>query len=479
MPEPLRPHDPARIGAYVIEARLASGGMGDVFLGRTDGGFRVAVKIARQEIADDDGFRGRLAAEVRAAGKVTGLYTAAVVDSDVAADRPWVATEFVDAPTLAQYVGRHGALPVGAVARIGAGIAEGLADIHGNGILHRDLKPANVLMTANGPKVIDFGIARALEETSHTSASTVVGTAGYMSPEQARGRGTVDFRSDVFAFAAVLFFAATGRDLWGYGLPLAILQRVASEEPDLAGIADPRLRSLLAACLAKAPEARPDLDGVRAALRPLADGPPVSDDAPPPDADERADPPVPATERFDLTTRRMRAARAATYLGRIALLPLAALAGAAVLPLFAHPQEGPEGVVGPALLLAALLALLHLTTRTRPRVHDRIELSADGIRVVDRRVLRLRNRTLFVPWVRLNRVRLVIEDDLCAVVGQFPHASTGPHDLWGRDHTAYRHRLGHVLTWLRISTPQQAATVRLLDLALERAARTRYLPVSS
>ena len=519
MPEPLRPHDPDRIGPYTIESRLGAGGMGTVFLGRTVGGYRVAVKVAKQEISDDDGFRRRFATEVHQASKVTGLYTAAVVNSDVDAEQPWVATEFVDAPTLAEYVQRHGSLPVAVVARIGAGIAEGLEDIHGKDILHRDLKPQNVLVTENGPKVIDFGIARALDETSHTPESRIVGTAAYMSPEQARGDADVDGRSDLFAFGAVLYFAAVGRSLWGLGRPLEILHRVAYEEPDLSAVTDSRLRVLIRSCLAKSPRDRPDLGSLRGTLGQIAGpggGPPGTGatevispermredpaerehspappvDATPPVADpalaptrravasttptgpDITDPPV---ERCHLTTGSMRAARTVTYLGRIALLPLAVLAGAALFQLFGYGQRSPADIVTYLTPFAVLLLLVYLTTRSRPRIHDRIDLSIDGFRLVDRRLLRLRNKTRFFAWIRMEQVRLVVEDDLYAVVGRFPDGSTAPLDLLGPDHTAYRHRHGHVLTWFRVRTPEQAATARQLHGALERTARDLYVP---
>ncbi|GAA1860689.1 serine/threonine-protein kinase [Myceligenerans crystallogenes] len=542
MPEPLRPNDPRRIGPYSIEARLGAGGMGNVYLGRTTGGFWVAVKVAKQEIADDPGFRRRFADEVRNAKRVDGLYTAAVHDSDVDADQPWVATEYVDAPTLAEYVERNGALPPGAVARLGAGIAEGLAAVHSKGILHRDLKPQNVLVTGNGPKVIDFGIARAMEETSHTPESKLVGTAAYMSPEQAMGSKDVGYPSDIHAFGAVLFYAATGHNLWGTGQPLAILRRVAHDEPDLSEITHPLLGVLLKSCLAKTPGARPGLDTLRRTLEPFAlrgrpedvtdvvaggvtvpigevvrpggapgPGPGATpgpgagggtrprSGATPVVAGGRPDgagsaPPVlppgrgapvaredPAPERFALTTAGMRCARVATYLGRILLLPLAVVAGAFLFQQFAYPPQG-EGAPATTLVnllpTALLLGLIYVTTRSRPRVHDRIELSADGIRVLDRRLLRLKDRTFFVPWMRLERARVVVEDDLCAVVVRFPQTSAAPVEIWGARHALYRHRLGYVLTWIRIRTPQQTATVRKLRDALERFAGLGYIPVS-
>ncbi|MEU8108689.1 protein kinase [Nonomuraea muscovyensis] len=198
MTTPLRDGDPAQIGPYRIHARLGGGGMGQVFLGRSPGGRTVAVKIVRSDLADDAGFRRRFADEVKAARKVGGFYTAPVVDADPDGNPPWLATAYIPGPTLHQAVADHGPLPMESVAVLGAGLAEGLDAIHAQNVVHRDLKPANVILTSDGPRLIDFGIARALDATSHTRTSTVLGTAAFMSPEQATVQ-TVGSASDVFS----------------------------------------------------------------------------------------------------------------------------------------------------------------------------------------------------------------------------------------------------------------------------------------
>ncbi|GAA0984678.1 hypothetical protein GCM10009551_033370 [Nocardiopsis tropica] len=268
MADPLRDSDPAHIGPYTLHARLGGGGMGQVFLGRSPGGHTVAVKVVRPELADDADFRRRFAAEVKAARKVGGFYTAPVVDADTDATPPWLATAYIPGPTLYRAVTDHGPLPAETVAVLGAGLAEGLAAVHAQQIVHRDLKPANVLLTAEGPRLIDFGIARALDTTSHTHSSTVVGTAAFMSPEQAKAQ-KVGPASDVFSLGCVLAFAATARSPFGEGPALAVLFRVVQEEPDLAGLPVP-LAGLISACLAKDSAARPGLDDVLTALTAIA-----------------------------------------------------------------------------------------------------------------------------------------------------------------------------------------------------------------
>ncbi|RKS09312.1 serine/threonine protein kinase [Nocardiopsis sp. Huas11] len=264
MPSPLLDDDPAQVGPYRLSARLGGGGMGQVFLGHSPGGHTVAVKVVRPELAQDVDFRRRFATEVTAARKVGGFYTAQVVDADTDSTPPWLATAYIPGPTLHRAVTDHGPLPTGSVAVLGAGLAEGLTAVHAHGLVHRDLKPANVLLTQDGPRLIDFGIARALDSTSHTHSSTVLGTAAFMSPEQARAQ-QVGPASDVFSLGCVLAFAATGRSPFGQGPIHAVIFRVVHEEPDLDGISTP-LRDLIGACLAKDPGARPGLDEILTAL---------------------------------------------------------------------------------------------------------------------------------------------------------------------------------------------------------------------
>jgi hypothetical protein len=252
----LRTDDPAAVGPYRMLGRLGTGGMGRVFLGQSPGGRLVAVKVIRPELADEPGFRARFAREVSAARKVSGLFTALVVDADAEAELPWLATAYVAGPSLAEAVEEHGPLPVASVRALAAGLAEGLAAIHAAGVVHRDLKPANVLLADDGPRVIDFGISRAVETTMLTlSRDSVIGSPGFLSPEQAEA-GEVGPPSDVFSLGAVLAFAATGEGPFGSGPTPALVYRVVNRAPDLAAVPD-QIRPLVERCLAKDPAARP------------------------------------------------------------------------------------------------------------------------------------------------------------------------------------------------------------------------------
>ncbi|WP_435105415.1 protein kinase domain-containing protein [Nocardiopsis synnemataformans] len=260
MTEPLLDGDPVQIGPYRLHARLGGGGMGQVFLGRSRGGRTVAVKVVRPELAQDPDFRHRFATEVAAARRVGGFYTAQVVDADTDANPPWLATAYIPGPSLHQAVRRHGPLPPASVAVLGAGLAEGLMAVHARDLVHRDLKPDNVILAQDGPRLIDFGIARAMDSPTYTAAQPVIGTIGFMSPEQARGHEVAP-PSDVFALGCVLAFAATGRNPFGEGSVHAMIYRVVHEEPDLSGL--PRsLVGLVGDCLVKAPDARPGLERV-------------------------------------------------------------------------------------------------------------------------------------------------------------------------------------------------------------------------
>lgn len=262
--EALTEDDPRRAGRYQLEARLGSGGMGQVFLGRSPGGRPVAVKMIRSDLARESEFRRRFAQEVRAARKVNGFYTAEVIDADPDANPPWMATAYIKGPSLAEAIDGHGPLHEDGLRVLGAGLVEGVAAIHRGGLVHRDLKPGNVILAEDGPRLIDFGIARALDAATST---IVVGTPGFMSPEQVRGRD-IGRASDVFGLGAVLAFAATGVSPFGTGRPEAVLYRVVHEEPDLVALRHlpSDLRDLIAACLAKDPAARPSLDAMLARL---------------------------------------------------------------------------------------------------------------------------------------------------------------------------------------------------------------------
>lgn len=268
--ESLRTGDPRQVGAYRLEARLGEGGMGQVFLGASPGGRKVAVKIIRPEYAADPKFRARFADEVAAAQKVGGFHTAQVVEADTRATSPWLVTAYVPGPSLLDAVTRGGVLDAGALRTLGAGLAEGLAAIHRCGLVHRDLKPGNVIMAGDGPRIIDFGIARADGATSHTSTGVVVGTFAYMSPEQIRAdrNAPAGPASDVFAFGCVLAFAGTGRTPFHAETIPAVIHRILSEPPDLAGL-PAGLKPLVRRCLAKDPAERP---GVAEILAELAGG---------------------------------------------------------------------------------------------------------------------------------------------------------------------------------------------------------------
>jgi hypothetical protein len=251
---PLAGDDPVQVSGYRLQGRLGAGGMGRVYLAFTPGGRPVAVKVLRPELGDDPQFLARFRQEIAAAQRVHGLFTAQLLDGDPDCSPPWLATAYVAGPSLAQAVTEHGPLPVQAVLLLSAGVAEALAAIHAAGLVHRDLKPSNVLLAADGPRVIDFGIARAADATALTRAGMLVGSPQYMAPEQIRG-GQVTAAADVFALGALAAFAATGRAPFGDGGDAA-LYRVLHEEPDLHGCPD-QIRLLAGRCLAKNPAERP------------------------------------------------------------------------------------------------------------------------------------------------------------------------------------------------------------------------------
>ncbi|MGH4035510.1 protein kinase domain-containing protein [Actinomycetota bacterium Odt1-20B] len=261
---PLRPEDPDRVGGFTLLGRLGEGGMGAVYLARSDGGRVVALKAVHERLAREPEFRVRFRLEAEAARTIGARHGATVVDADTQGTLPWLATEYVLGPSLAEAVERYGPLPEPAVRALGARLARALADIHGSGLVHRDLKPSNVLVTATGPRVIDFGIARALGAGRLTRTGQVLGTPAYMSPEQAMGREH-EPSGDVFALAAVLVFAAAGHGPFSGAGNAEVLHRVRHGEPELAGVPDALLPTL-ARCLAKDPAERPDAAGLAAEL---------------------------------------------------------------------------------------------------------------------------------------------------------------------------------------------------------------------
>jgi len=262
---PLRRWDPERIGSYTIIGRLGAGAMGQVFLARSTAGRLVAVKTIRIELAEEADFRARFAREVAAASRVSGVFTAAVIEADPDADLPWVATAYVPAPSLSTLVREAGPLPARAVRWLAAGCAEALQSIHGAGLLHRDVKPSNVLVAPDGPRVIDFGIARAAERVALTATRAGSGTPAYMAPEQARDASRASPASDVFSLGATLVYAATGHPPYQGDTVMDVLVRLATEPPDLTGLPE-ELYGLVAACLERVPRDRPSDSAILARL---------------------------------------------------------------------------------------------------------------------------------------------------------------------------------------------------------------------
>ena len=253
--DPLAADDPRQVGGFRLQARLGAGGMGRVYLGYSPGGRPVAVKVVHPELARDVEFMHRFRREVSAAQAVSDAYTAAVVGAGPDDSPPWLATTFVPGPPLSDLVAQAGPLPEDAVWRLAGGLAEALQAIHSHGLVHRDLKPGNILIAADGPRVIDFGISRTTSGTVVTATQMTIGTPAYMSPEQAQGQ-PVGPASDIFALGSVLAFAATGAAPFGSGEAFAIGFRVVHGEPDLSGV-PLALRPLIDGCLTKDPGARP------------------------------------------------------------------------------------------------------------------------------------------------------------------------------------------------------------------------------
>jgi hypothetical protein len=256
--------DPRFLGEFGLRGRLGEGGMGRVYLGLSPAGRAVAIKVVHPSLASDPDFLRLFQYEVASAKAVSGIYTAPVVATGLDDHPPWLATAFVPGPSLAQVVREHGSLPEPALRPLLAGLVEALAAIHACGVVHRDLKPPNVLLAADGPRVIDFGISRAVEAAAVTATGAMFGTPGYMSPEQAEGKPASP-ASDVFALGCVIVYAATGSPPFGEGTPASVLYRVVYSEPALDGLS-PWLREVVAGCLAKDAAARPTPRALAAAI---------------------------------------------------------------------------------------------------------------------------------------------------------------------------------------------------------------------
>ncbi|MFD0269504.1 serine/threonine-protein kinase [Streptomyces sp. NPDC127106] len=251
----LRREDPRVVGSFRLHRRLGAGGMGVVYLGSDRRGQRVALKVIRPDLAEDQEFRSRFAREVSAARRIRGGCTARLVAADLEAERPWFATQYVPGPSLHDKVAEDGPLTAAQIAAIGAALSEGLVAVHEAGVVHRDLKPSNILLSPKGPRIIDFGIAWATGASTLTHVGTAVGSPGFLAPEQVRG-AAVTPATDVFALGATLAYAATADSPFGHGSSEVMLYRVVHEEPHLVGVPD-ALAPLVRACLAKDPEDRP------------------------------------------------------------------------------------------------------------------------------------------------------------------------------------------------------------------------------
>lgn len=328
--------DPSRIGSFRLLARLGGGAMGEVFLAAGRTGRPAAIKRIRTEYARDAVFRARFAKEVAAVRAVTGAHTPALIDAEAGAERPWIATEYVPGPSLAQVVDLSGALPEPQVLALGRAIAKALTAIHAAGIVHRDLKPSNILLDRDGPKVIDFGISRALDGTALTTTGMRVGTAGYTAPELATRRETLP-AGDVFALGCVLAYAATGVTPFGQGPDAQVLYRIVHEPPDPRALAcrDETLRSLIEDCLNKGPDARPTPQAIIEAC----DGTPAAGESWLPAALAAAYD-TQAARQLARAARRRTARRVRIALA--ALLPIPALLAVAVLTTPTSPGAGPH-----------------------------------------------------------------------------------------------------------------------------------------
>ncbi|MFD0370565.1 bifunctional serine/threonine-protein kinase/ABC transporter substrate-binding protein [Streptomyces sp. NPDC127114] len=264
--QPLLPSDPSQLAGYRLLGRLGAGGMGVVYLGRTDNGELAAVKVTHADQADQADFRARFRREVEAARRVVSPWAVPVLGADPDAPEPWMATAFVPGPSLGEAVRGHGPLPERSVRILGGAVARALAAVHAAGLVHRDVKPGNILLAVDGPRLIDFGIARVTGETGLTSVDMVVGTPGFLAPEQAEARAAeIGPAADVFALGCLLAFATTGRPPFGSGSLDALLYRTVHDEPDLAGLPD-ALLDLVRQCVAKRPAERPTAEEVAARL---------------------------------------------------------------------------------------------------------------------------------------------------------------------------------------------------------------------
>ncbi|WP_328749426.1 serine/threonine-protein kinase [Streptomyces sp. NBC_00285] len=310
---------PEYAGHYRLESCLGSGGMGVVHVARSASGMKLAVKVVHTEFAKDPEFRGRFRQEVAAARKVSGAFTASVVDADPDAGRPWMATLFIPGPTLSDEVKRNGPMPPAELRRLMAGLAEALRDIHRVGVVHRDLKPSNVLLAEDGPKVIDFGISRPKDSELRTETGKLIGTPPFMAPEQFRRPREVGPAADIFALGSVMVHAATGRGPFDSDSPYVVAYQVVHDEPDLTGV-PANLTPIIVRCLAKEPEDRPTPDELMRELRSVAASYDTQAFIP---TQRTGDVPAPAREVAEPVRRPRRRLRRSVLLGAGALVLVA------------------------------------------------------------------------------------------------------------------------------------------------------------
>ncbi|MEV6399060.1 serine/threonine-protein kinase [Streptomyces sp. NPDC051907] len=461
-----------RIGDYTVVRLLGSGGMGSVHLARSRSGRLVAIKVIRPEYAADPRFRERFRQEVEAARKVGGFHTAAVVDADPDAPQPWMASAYIEGPTLQAEVARRGPLSEGQLWRLAAVLAEALKAIHSHGLVHRDLKPANIVLASDGPRVLDFGVARAVEESRLTTDGVVVGTAGYHSPEQALGH-PVTGASDVFALGAVLV-SASGGSAFGHGSPAGLMYRVVHEDPDLSTV-PPSLRPLVLACLRKEPSRRPtplevlDLCAAHVGAVPQHDDT-VLDDEPPPPAPASApssDPPQPPTVTAENPSPPL-----AVYVVRRSVWFLQILrnalgvAGLVVGAVLSGTDAFPVAVPVTAAVAASLLAVRLLGLLGTAK--DSLTLSSRGIG------LGPPNNLVVMPWQEIKALELTRHTGWTEltvhldVVRQLPTGSH--HPTWVRS--------GRGVTRIRARRLAPLDTTPQLTDAVHAFARWRRIRVS-
>lgn len=438
----LRGDDPQRVGDYTVLHRLGQGAMGSVYLGRSRAGRPVAVKVARAELVAEAGFRERFRREIGMAGKVGGFWTAAVVDADPDAPRPWLATEYIPGPSLHQAVAEAGILDEPAALRLAAGLAEALAAIHKTGLVHRDLKPSNVLLHRDGPRVIDFGIAHAVQATALTGPGEFYGTPGYLSPEQISG-APVGPASDVFALGAVLVFATTATGPFGEGDAAALIYRAAHSEANLDGVPG-TARQISAMCLLRDPQRRPSpqdlldrLTGHAGSTSTLWLPQPVRTlieqhqtalrtalDAPAQDGTGRTEDEH-ATSEGETATRE--AARFRTSRTRALLWACATTLGAIMVSGLGNPLFLPEVRLtgGIATTTLGIITVLLVAAAARPR-HS-LDVTADGLTLARGR------RRWSSSWRTIARTRLVGGGRAGVVVWLTPETAK-PHRRLFRSH---------------------------------------------